>query len=296
MWLPEMQRTLSIVKPDGVEKGLIGDLEGMKHAIQNGCGWRADCLGDMGGFCAATYKRGIDFINVPTTLLAQVDASGGGKLGIDFLGFKNHIGVFQDPRKVCIDTVFLKTLPKRELKSGFAEVIKHCLISDSSYWAKISTRDFSDQSWQDVVRHSVEVKNRIVQEDPFEKGLRKVLNFGHTIGHAIESYFLTHGEGKLLHGEAIAAGMICETFLSEQYCGLSKRDSSSIQEYILHTYGKTDMDSDQIDAMVDLCQQDKKNEKGMINFSLLPDIGKALFNIPVEQNDIRRVLSRYMQL
>lgn len=253
-------------------------------------------IGDMGGFCAATFKRGIDFINVPTTLLAQVDASVGGKLGIDFQGFKNHIGVFRDPRKVFIDTAFLETLPERELRSGFAEVIKHCLIADSSQWKKISASDYTDQLWPEVVRHSIEVKNRIVQEDPYEKGRRKVLNFGHTIGHAIESYFLVHEGKKLLHGEAIAAGMICETFLSEEYSGLSKKDSGMIREYLLKTYGKTDIRSSQIDAIVELCRQDKKNEKGMINFSLLQEIGIAVFNIPVEQNDIRRAISWYMKL
>lgn len=253
-------------------------------------------IGDMGGFCAATFKRGIDFINVPTTLLAQVDASVGGKLGIDFQGFKNHIGVFRDPRKVFIDTAFLETLPERELRSGFAEVIKHCLIADSYQWKKISASDYTDQLWPEVVRHSIEVKSRIVQEDPYEKGRRKVLNFGHTIGHAIESYFLVHEGKKLLHGEAIAAGMICETFLSEEYSGLSKKDSGMIREYLLKTYGKTDIRSSQIDAIVELCRQDKKNEKGMINFSLLQEIGIAVFNIPVEQNDIRRAISWYMKL
>lgn len=253
-------------------------------------------IGDMGGFCAATFKRGIDFINVPTTLLAQVDASVGGKLGIDFQGFKNHIGVFRDPRKVFIDTAFLETLPERELRSGFAEVIKHCLIADSTQWKKISASDYTDQLWPEVVRHSIEVKSRIVQEDPYEKGRRKVLNFGHTIGHAIESYFLVHEGKKLLHGEAIAAGMICETFLSEEYSGLSKKDSGMIREYLLKTYGKTDIRSSQIDAIVELCRQDKKNEKGMINFSLLQEIGIAVFNIPVEQNDIRRAISWYMKL
>jgi 3-dehydroquinate synthase len=253
-------------------------------------------IGDMGGFCAATYKRGIDFINIPTTLLAQVDASIGGKLAIDFLGLKNHIGVFKKPRKVLIDTVFLKTLSEMELRSGFAEVIKHCLITDAPYWEDISSRSFKDQPWDEIVQHSVNVKNRIVEDDPHEIGLRKILNYGHTIGHAIESYFLHNKKNRILHGEAVAAGMICEAYLSESKCGLAKKAVSDIENYILQTYGKIQMDEDEMDAIVVLCQQDKKNERGIINFSLLEKIGKSIFNVVVEQNDIRKALQNYASL
>jgi 3-dehydroquinate synthase len=252
-------------------------------------------IGDMGGFCAATYKRGIDFINIPTTLLSQVDASVGGKLGIDFLGFKNHIGVFEDPKKVFIDTKFLNTLPERELRSGFAEVIKHCLIVDATYWEKVSAIDFKDQNWSDIVKHSVDVKKKVVEEDPFEKGLRKILNFGHTIGHAIESYFLQKDEKKLLHGEAIAAGMICETYLSATYCNLPESSVKSIEDYIQKTFGRILISEDDIEEIILLCLQDKKNEKGVINFSLLKEIGNPVFNVGVEQNEIRKVLQLYAQ-
>jgi 3-dehydroquinate synthase len=252
-------------------------------------------IGDMGGFCAATYKRGIDFINIPTTLLSQVDASVGGKLGIDFLGFKNHIGVFKKPEKVFIDTKFLNTLPERELRSGFAEVIKHCLIADANYWGKISSLDFKDQNWADIVEHSVKVKNKVVEEDPFEKGLRKILNFGHTIGHAIESYFLHKEEKRLLHGEAIAAGMICETYLSEKYCNLPRTSAKSIEDYLLKTFGRVLISYNEIEDITLLCLQDKKNEKGVINFSLLKEIGRPVFNVGVEQNEIRNVLQLYAQ-
>jgi 3-dehydroquinate synthase len=252
-------------------------------------------IGDMGGFCAATYKRGIDFINIPTTLLAQVDASVGGKLGIDFLGFKNHIGVFQKPEKVFIDTVFLDTLPEKELRSGFAEVIKHCLIADAAYWKTVSSRDYKDQAWQDIVLHSVQVKNKIVENDPYEIGLRKILNFGHTIGHAFESYFLNKKGEKLLHGEAIAVGMICETYLSVEKCGLPIDSAKKIENYILQIFGKTPVAPDEIDAITSLCLQDKKNEKGIINFSLLEEIGIPLFNVSVEQNEIRKAILQYSQ-
>ncbi|MGA9269064.1 MAG: 3-dehydroquinate synthase, partial [Lutimonas sp.] len=250
-------------------------------------------IGDMGGFCAATYKRGIDFINIPTTLLSQVDASVGGKLGIDFLGFKNHIGVFELPRKVFIDTKFLKTLPERELRSGFAEVIKHCLIADKDYWEIESNEDFKDQNWSDIVNHSVKVKNKVVEEDPFEKGRRKILNFGHTIGHAIESYFLQKDEQRLLHGEAIAAGMICEAYLSEKFCNLPESSVKSIENYIIKTFGWIRISKEDIDEIAKLCLQDKKNEKGIINFSLLEEIGNSVFNVGIEQDEIRKVMQLY---
>lgn len=253
-------------------------------------------IGDMGGFCAATFKRGINFINIPTTLLAQVDASVGGKLGIDFLGLKNHIGTFEKPIKVFIDPIFLETLPEPELRSGFAKVIKHCLIADPDYWEIVSNRDFKNQYWPDIVKHSVRVKNKIVENDPYEKGLRKILNFGHTIGHAFESYFLNKKGRRLLHGEAVAAGMICETFLSEQKCALSINSTRSIENYILQTFGKISINPDDIDMIVNLCLQDKKNERGVINFSLIKEIGVPVFNIAVEENEIGMVIRRYSQL
>jgi len=170
-------------------------------------------LGDMGGFCAATFKRGIDFILVPTTLLSQVDASVGGKLGIDFNNFKNHIGVFCNPKSTVIHAPFLKTLPERELRSGFAEVIKHCLISDEQMWHVIKKRALTEQDWGTLVKHSVDFKRSVTDQDPKERGLRKILNFGHTIGHALESYFLAEGN-LIFHGEAIAMGMIMESFIA----------------------------------------------------------------------------------
>jgi len=179
------------------------------------------------------------------------------------------------------------------LRSGFAEVIKHCLIADVNYWERISSLDFKDQNWADIIEHSVEVKNKVVEEDPFEKGLRKILNFGHTIGHAIESYFLNKEEKRLLHGEAIAAGMICETYLSEKYCNLPRASVISIEDYLLKTFGKVLISNNEIEDITFLCLQDKKNEKGIINFSLLKDIGRSVFNVGVEQNEIRNVLQLY---
>ena len=170
---------------------------------------------DLGGFIASTYKRGIDFINVPTTLLAQIDASVGGKVGIDFNNFKNIIGVFNEPKLVVIYPYFLKTLNKRQMLSGYVEALKHGLIADKLYWKILQTGLLSDaNNWEKLIESSIEIKNNIVKNDFEENGERKKLNFGHTIGHAIESHSLKHDKFPLLHGEAIAIGIICEAYLS----------------------------------------------------------------------------------
>jgi 3-dehydroquinate synthase len=259
-------------------------------------------IGDMGGFCASTYKRGIDFIQIPTTLLSQVDASVGGKLGIDFTDsdnnvFKNHIGVFNIPVAVIIDPTFLDTLDLRELRSGFAEIIKHCLIADKSKWNEIKQiTDLSQFNWMELAKHSIAIKEKITIEDPHEKGLRKILNFGHTIGHAIESYFLFVPGKRLLHGEAIAAGMICESWLSVQKGFITIEEHTEIEQYILSIYGKTSITNEEIESIVPLTIQDKKNEKGAIQFSLLEKVGKANFNISLTKDEINASLHYYASI
>ncbi|MBS0000600.1 MAG: 3-dehydroquinate synthase [Cyclobacteriaceae bacterium] len=253
-------------------------------------------IGDMGGFCAATFKRGISFINIPTTLLAQVDASIGGKLGIDFSGYKNHIGVFSTPDHVMSDPVFLDTLPEKELRSGFAEVIKHALISDAEYWPGIAQHEFSAQDWPSHIQHSIKIKKQIVAGDPTEKGLRKILNFGHTLGHAIESYFLTHPGNHLLHGEAVAAGMIMESYLSADKLGIPGNEVSEIENFIISVFDKIPISEKDLEPLIDLSIQDKKNEKGIINFSLLKRIGQATYNIPVSRLEMKEALRRYMSI
>src|SRR5215217_558057 len=176
---------------------------------------------DMGGFVASTYKRGIDFINIPTTLLSQVDASVGGKTGIDIDNVKNMVGTFSLPQMVFIETAFLKTLPQRELLSGFAEMIKHGLIYDKPYYEKLKASNYLTPAAEDIYR-SVEIKNEVVTIDPHEKNLRKILNFGHTIGHAVEGYSLANDENPLTHGEAIAIGFVCEAALSIKNSTLTK--------------------------------------------------------------------------
>ncbi|TAL58937.1 MAG: 3-dehydroquinate synthase [Bacteroidetes bacterium] len=237
---------------------------------------------DIGGFAASTYKRGIDFINIPTTLLAQADTSVGGKTGIDFMNFKNQIGTFAFPKAVFIHPLFLETLDKKELLSGFAEVIKHGLIADKNYWEQIQAsvgRDLKSrpaESWNKLISESVEIKIKIVVADPYENGLRKALNFGHTIGHAIESASLK-SKKKMLHGEAIALGMICEAYLSRKCCGLSSQELDSITEFIVSIFKPPPLKS-QAKQLIGLMQQDKKNKDSEINFTLLSAIGKAEIN------------------
>jgi 3-dehydroquinate synthase len=254
-------------------------------------------IGDMGGFCAATYKRGIDFIQVPTTLLSQVDASVGGKLGIDFGAFKNHIGVFQEPIKVLVDTTFLRTLPFRELRSGFAEVIKHCLIADKQAWKKLITKDIQKQDWDSIVPHSIAIKYQVVSQDPKEKGLRKILNFGHTIGHAIEGFYLSNPlKSKLLHGEAIAIGMIAEAWLAVKKGFIQSTELAEIQHYILKIFGKSPIEISHFEPIAKNAFQDKKNENGVIMASLLAEIGKANYDIPITAEDIKESLAFYHEI
>jgi 3-dehydroquinate synthase len=250
---------------------------------------------DMGGFCASIYKRGIRFINIPTTLLSQVDASVGGKLGIDFQGLKNHLGVFNEPETVIIAKEFLPSLPKPELRSGYAEILKHGLIQDSAYFSKLKSENWENQDWESLIYHSVGIKKAVVEADPKEAGLRKILNFGHTIGHAFESYFLDTSN-HLLHGEAIALGMICEGFLSFQKVGFSYEELDQLTKTMLQVYGKVDFDINELDPILDLCLQDKKNEGSTLMFSLLTSIGDCTYNIPVSREEIRTAIIHYHNL
>lgn len=252
-------------------------------------------LGDMGGFCAATYKRGIDFILIPTTLLAMADASIGGKLGIDFHHFKNHIGVFKEPKLTVIYSEFLKTLPTEELRSGFAEVIKHALISDRTLWNELRSNTLDNQPWDVLLRHSAEFKSSVVRQDPTEQGMRKILNAGHTIGHALESFFLKAGN-KILHGEAVAAGLVAEAWLSKKRGILSETELNEISEFILKVFGKLNIGSENLHAIAGLCSQDKKNKGKRILCVLSEGIGKARWDCEVTENEIVDALAYYRSL
>ena len=254
-------------------------------------------IGDMGGFAASTFKRGMDFIQIPTTLLSQVDSSIGGKLGIDFQEVKNSIGVFANPKAVFISPDFLDTLSPREVRSGFGEIIKHALIADAEQWKTLSKiTDLTTVDWTEIITPSLKIKQYVVEIDPFERGLRKALNFGHTIGHAIESKALAT-ENPLTHGEAIAIGMICEAYLSKILRGLSDEELNDICQFILKIYGKYDIQSFDFQQLIALMRQDKKNDSAAnINFSLLPKIGTVEVNCIATEAEIEASLDFYKKL
>jgi 3-dehydroquinate synthase len=227
-------------------------------------------------------------------LLAQVDASIGGKLGIDFEHFKNHIGVFQQPALTLLYDGFLDTLPESELRSGFAEIIKHTLISDADVWRQIEPKVLKDQPFKMLIKHSVEFKARVTTEDPKEKGLRKILNAGHTIGHAFESYRLSQGKG-VLHGEAIAVGLISESYIAQKLGLLSPDDLMRITTFILKNYGKINIGKDELSAISRLTLQDKKNKNNKIMCVLLDGIGKAKWDCAITVESVAEALSFYQE-
>jgi len=236
-------------------------------------------IGDMGGFCASTYKRGIDFVQIPTTLLAMVDASVGGKLGVDLDGLKNTIGLFSNPKAVLVSPEFLKTLSENQLVFGFAEVIKHALITDVDFWNHLTKTEFQDLVWEEVISRSIAIKNKIVLSDPKEKGERKKLNFGHTFGHAIESYYLQKGT-PVLHGQAIALGMLIESKMSD----LTKIEKEEITAFILSSFTLPyNPDKNQL---ITFMKNDKKNKERKINFSLLKGIGNCSIDNLFSPNEL----------
>ena len=243
-------------------------------------------VSDLGGFVACTFKRGIDFYNIPTTLLSMVDASVGGKTGIDLGHLKNQIGIIQEPKQVIIDTQWLKTLSQEEIRSGFAEMLKHGLIADSSYWHELKNLKFLEATiLLKFIKPSVTIKKQVVSEDPREKNLRKILNFGHTLGHAIESYFISHKKkNRLLHGEAIAIGMVLESFLSVHCCDLLLEDALDIKKSFAQFYPHIEFNSVDRDGVLSLLRHDKKNKAGKINFVLLKSIGKPKIDVKVTQD------------
>lgn len=251
-------------------------------------------IGDMGGFSASSFKRGIDFIQIPTTLLAQVDASLGGKQGVDFSGFKNQIGCFRDPAKVIINPTFLESLPKRQLFSGFAEIIKHSLIRSSEFFDDLKNVSPNDQkNWIEIIKTSVAIKSAVVSEDPFENGQRKILNFGHTVGHALESYYLNDSENQLLHGEAIAIGIICEAWISSKVLNLDEKSLESIVTYILSIFERFDLIDLNSGSVAKAVEQDKKNSNGKIMMSLIPEIGVCQYNVEVSVDTVLESIEYY---
>lgn len=247
---------------------------------------------DLGGFAASTFKRGIDFINIPTTLLAMVDASVGGKTGINFGGLKNEIGVFSDSKFVIINTQFLDTLDHDNICSGYAEMLKHGLISDNKHWAELVGFNLAQPDLaqlQRMVAESIKVKERIVTEDPHEHGIRKALNLGHTVGHALESFAMKHGR-PVLHGYAVAYGMVCELYLSARKTDFPTDKMHQTVRFILDHYGRLPYTCDDYPELLELMRHDKKNTSGIINFTLLGGIGDIRINQTATKEEIEEAL------
>ncbi|MCC8423646.1 3-dehydroquinate synthase [Mucilaginibacter sp. UR6-11] len=252
-------------------------------------------ISDLGGFAASTFKRGIDFIHVPTTLLSQVDASVGGKTGIDIDSIKNIIGTFTQPKAVFIAYEFLKTLPARQILSGTAEMLKHGLICDADYWQLLKESDLANPT-AELVYKSVAIKNKVVLEDPHEKNIRKSLNFGHTIGHAVETYSLINDTDSLSHGEAIAIGMICESYLSYKKAGLSAEELKEITEVLTGLYPRYDLKAASTVTLLEYMLKDKKNQNGKINCTLLTRIGEFNIDNICTDEELLEGLSYYANL
>ena len=247
---------------------------------------------DLGGFAASTFKRGLAYINIPTTLLSQVDASVGGKTGINFGGLKNEIGVFNCAASVILSTDFLHSLDMENLLSGYAEMLKHGLISDEKRWAELLCFGLEEPDYEQLgalVAESVAIKQRIVEADPTEKGLRKALNLGHTAGHALESLALEQ-ERPVLHGYAVAWGLICELYLSTVKCDFPKDVLRQTVQFIRQNYGDPNIDCKQYERLYEFMTHDKKNEGGVINFTLLGGIGDIRINQQATKDDIFEML------
>lgn len=251
---------------------------------------------DLGGFAASTFKRGIPYINIPTTLLAQVDASVGGKTGINFGGLKNEIGVFSEPRQVLLDSLFLRTLDSEGLRSGYAEMLKHGLISTPKHLSDVLHFPIEQPDWRTLstlVRESVAVKERIVEQDPHEHGLRKALNLGHTVGHAFESWALSRKP--ILHGYAVAYGLVCELWLSCVKTGFPTDIMRQVVRFVREHYGLLPITCDDYPELIAYMRHDKKNTAATINFTLLSNIGQLQLNQTATDNEIEEMLDFFRE-
>lgn len=251
-------------------------------------------IGDIGGFAASTYMRGIDFINIPTTILSQVDESVGGKTMIDFGGIKNSVGTFHQPSAVIIDVETLKTLPERQLINGFAEIIKHGLIKDKQYFELVTNKkpeEFSQDELIEIIARSNEIKSEIVQEDEKESSLRKIVNYGHTIGHAVEVLSL-ETDKPLLHGEAVSIGIVAENIIAVEIGILSKDDAAVVKKTLKNAGLPTEIPDFKTEEILHKMKLDKKNTGGKINFTLLKTIGEAIINQTVSQDLIIKTLNQ----
>ena len=250
-------------------------------------------VGDMGGFVASTFKRGISYINIPTTLLSMVDASIGGKTGIDLGFLKNQVGTFYEPKMVIIDPLYLNTLDESEIISGYAEIFKHSIIYDLNFFNKLISQENSiDFKSLEMIQKSIKIKNNIVLKDRKESRERKALNFGHTLGHAIESLFLEKNK-KLLHGEAISIGIVLSAFISNKIFDFPIEKLKKIKNHILKIFNRIDFNESDINNIVKLLIHDKKNSHGKVNFILIKDIGKVIYDVEVDNSLILESFKYY---
>jgi len=251
---------------------------------------------DMGGFAAATFKRGIDCVQVPTTLLGQVDAAIGFKTGIDFENYKNQVGLFAEPKAVIIDPVFLDTLNEEMLRSGFAELLKYAFIGDIPLWEMMHMRHFNEmkEDLPAMISRAVRDKIQIVEEDRYETGLRKLLNFGHTVGHALETFFMG-SDTPVSHGDAVAAGMICAAWISAQRPDLECIASDMIFRMIDRNFPRLVFSDKDIPVIMQLMQQDKKNRAGKFRFTLLHKLGKAVPDVEIPEKEVEKSLLFYLR-
>lgn len=273
----------------------LGDQGASRHSLLINLG--GGMVTDLGGFAASTFKRGIPYINIPTTLLSMVDASVGGKTGINFNGLKNEVGVFAPARYVLIDTEFLKSLDRENLCSGYAEMLKHGLLSSEKHWAELINFNIEHPDYhrlQDLVAQSVRIKEQVVEQDPFEKGIRKALNLGHTVGHAFESLALEQ-ERPYLHGYAVAWGLVCELYFSCIKTNFPKDKLRQTVQFIKEHYGFFTFDCKQYDRLYELMTHDKKNDAGIINFTLLEEIGQIRINQSATKEEIFEMLDFYRE-
>lgn len=236
-------------------------------------------------------------MNIPTTLLAMADAAIGGKVGMDLQSLKNQIGLFSNPQTVFILPEFIETLPQRQIRAGFTEIIKHAIIYKKHYWEELTSQKFSKiHNWEEILTWSVEIKNYFVMEDPIDTGFRKVLNYGHTVGHALETFSLQNDENPLIHGEAVAIGLICESYISHKKVGLKKTELNEISSYILSAFDEYHLDTENFDFIIEVMRHDKKNTGEKFNFTLLTSIGNAMINQDVNLSLIRESLHYYQNL
>ena len=292
------------IDPEDIHKNLetlayvwkeLGDQGATRHSLMINLG--GGMVTDLGGFAASTFKRGFQYINIPTTLLAMVDASVGGKTGINFNGLKNEIGVFSPAEYVLIDTEFLKSLDSHNLLSGYAEMLKHGIISTTEHWAELLNFNLNQidyKALQQLVAHSVSIKEDIVEKDPFEKNIRKALNLGHTVGHAFESLALENNH-PVLHGYAVAWGIICELYFSFIKVGFPKDKLRQTIQFIKENYGVLTFDCKQYDRLYEFMTHDKKNSAGIINFTLMGEIGDIRINQSANKEEILEILDFYRE-